>query len=61
MTEQSTQQQMLQRLAQHRERMAEAGNVATARYDRTKDDAITREMHLYWVDMREYFEQDHDG
>lgn len=61
MQDQSTKQEMLQRLAQHRERLAEAGNITTARYNRAADDAVTREMHLYWVDMREYYEREHDG
>lgn len=61
MIDNDTREQMLARLAQHRERMAQAGNLVSARYDRQADDAITREMHLYWADMRGYYEQEHDG
>ena len=54
---------VLNRLAQHRERMAEAGLGAlqSARFDKTRDDIITREIETYWEDMNKYFEQEHDG
>ncbi|AUV61464.1 hypothetical protein phiPsal1_054 [Pontimonas phage phiPsal1] len=54
---------VLTRLAQHRERMAEAGLGAlqSARFDRTKNDIITREIQTYWQDMTQYFDQEHDG
>lgn len=57
----STQEQMLQRLAEHRQRMAEAGNITTARFDKSRNDAITREIEDYWQDMTAYYEQEHDG
>jgi hypothetical protein len=42
--------------------MAEAGlTQPTARYDRTANDAVTREIETYWADMRAYYEQEHDG
>ena len=54
---------VLTRLAQHRNRMAEAGLGAlqSARFDKTRDDIITREIETYWADMNKYFEQEHDG
>lgn len=54
---------VLTRLAQHRDRMAEAGlgNLQSARFDKTRDDIITREIETYWQDMTQYFEQEHDG
>ena len=52
---------MLTRLAQHRERMAEAGNITTARFDKAAQDAVTQEIQNYWADMTAYYEQDHDG
>jgi hypothetical protein len=54
---------VLARLAQHRDRMAEAGLGAlqSARFDKTRDDIITREIETYWSDMNKYFEQEHDG
>jgi hypothetical protein len=54
---------VLTRLAQHRDRMAEAGLGAlqSARFDRTKNDIITREIETYWQDMNQYFDQEHDG
>lgn len=57
----SQQEQLLARLATHRQRMAEAGNIAQARFDRAAQDAITREIEDYWKDMRGYYEQEHDG
>lgn len=57
----STTEQMLKRLAEHREKLAEAGNIATARYDKTANDAVTREIHLYWNDMTQYYQREHDG
>lgn len=54
-------QDMLIRLEQHRRRMAEAGNISQARFDKTANDAITREIQLYWQDMTEYYEREHDG
>ena len=56
-------QEQLTRLAQHRQRMAEAGLGAlqTARFDKTRNDAITREIEDYWADMRAYYDQEHDG
>jgi len=54
-------QDMLMRLEQHRRRMAEAGNIAQARFDKSQNDAITREIQLYWRDMTEYYEREHDG
>lgn len=52
---------VLTRLAQHRERLAQAGNIATARYDKEQRGAITREIEAYWADMTRYFDQEHDG
>jgi len=54
---------VLARLAQHRDRMAEAGLGAlqSARFDKTRDDIITREIETYWSDMNQYFDQEHDG
>jgi hypothetical protein len=54
---------VLTRLAQHRDRMAEAGLGAlqSARFDKTKNDIITREIETYWQDMNQYFDQEHDG
>jgi len=56
-------QEQLTRLAQHRQRMAEAGLVAlqTARFDKSRNDAIQKEIESYWADMRDYYEQEHDG
>ena len=56
-------QEQLTRLAQHRQRMAEAGLGAlqSARFDKTLDDIIQREIEDYWADMRDYYEQQHDG
>jgi len=56
-------QEQLTRLAQHRQRMAEAGLGAlqSARFDKTRNDMITREIEDYWADMRNYYEQEHDG
>lgn len=52
---------MLTRLAQHRERMAEAGNLVTARFDKAAQDALTREIEAYWTDMSAYYDREHDG
>ena len=54
---------ILTRLAEHRTRMAEAGLGAlqSARFDRTKQDIIQREIESYWHDMNRLLEQDHDG
>mgnify|MGYP000538776746 CR=1 FL=1 len=59
----STEEQMLKRLAEHRERMALAGRgtLLTARFDREKENAITREIESYWKDMTDYYEREHDG
>ena len=56
-------QHILTRLAQHRDRMAEAGlgELQSARFDKTRNDIITREIEAYWADMTTYYEQDHDG
>jgi hypothetical protein len=56
-------QEQLTRLAQHRQRMAEAGLGAlqTARFDKSRNDAIQREIESYWADMRDYYEREHDG
>jgi len=56
-------QEQLTRLAQHRQRMAEAGMGAlqTARFDKSRNDAIQKEIESYWSDMRDYYEQEHDG
>ena len=56
-------QEQLTRLAQHRQRMAEAGLGAlqTARFDKSRNDAIQKEIEPYWADMRDYYEQEHDG
>ncbi len=56
-------QEQLTRLAQHRQRMAEAGLGAlqTARFDKSRNDAIQREIESYWEDMRDYYEREHDG
>jgi len=56
-------QEQLTRLAQHRQRMAEAGLGAlqTARFDKSRNDAIQKEIESYWSDMRDYYEQEHDG
>jgi len=56
-------QEQLTRLAQHRQRMAEAGLGAlqTARFDKSRNDAIQKEIESYWSDMRNYYEQEHDG
>lgn len=54
---------ILVRLAQHRERMAEAGLGAlqSARFDKTRNDIITREIEEYWRDMNSYYEREYDG
>ena len=56
-------QEQLARLAQHRQRRAEAGLGAlqSARFDKTRNDIITREIEDYWADMRNYYDQEHDG
>jgi len=56
-------QEQLTRLAQHRQRMAEAGMGAlqTARFDKSRNDAIQQEIESYWSDMRNYYDQEHDG
>jgi len=54
---------ILVRLAQHRERMAEAGLGAlqSARFDKTRNDIITREIEEYWRDMNSYYDREYDG
>ena len=56
-------QEQLTRLAQHRQRMAEAGMGAlqSARFDKTRNDVIQQEIESYWADMRNYYDQEHDG
>ena len=56
-------QEQLTRLAQHRQRMAEAGLGAlqSARFDKTRNDVIQQEIESYWADMRNYYDQEHDG
>jgi hypothetical protein len=52
---------MLTRLAQHRERMAEAGNLTTARFDKSEHNLLTQEIVDYWRDMSAYYDREHDG
>lgn len=56
-------QNILARLAQHRDRMAEAGlgQLQSARFDKTRNDIITREIEDYWRDMNSYYDREHDG
>lgn len=55
--------EQLARLAQHRQRMAEAGMGAlqSARFDKTRNDIIQKEIESYWSDMSDYYEREHDG
>ena len=54
---------VLARLAEHRARMAEAGLGAlqSARFDKTRNDIVTREIEDYWRDMNSYYDREHDG
>jgi len=56
-------QEQLTRLAQHRQRMAEAGMGAlqSARFDKSRNDVIQKEIESYWSDMRDYYDREHDG
>jgi len=56
-------QEQLTRLAQHRQRMAEAGLGAlqSARFDKSRNDVIQKEIESYWSDMSDYYEREHDG
>lgn len=61
MIDNSTREQMLARLQQHRERMASVDNIASARYDSRNADAIVNEINEYWSDMAKYYDREHDG
>lgn len=61
MLDNSTRQEMLARLAQHRERLATVSNLPSTRYDRAENNQLTQAVNEYWSDMSAYYEAEHDG